>query len=227
MGITGWEPGEAIQAARTCFDAWLSRRGGQGNQEEKAMLRQVREFIRRKGESAFTDWDRPANDTDKHAPGKPDRAGYRRGCHDAGGNDAQEYFLFNEAWRGVVCKGHDAAAVGVCWSPKGIAARAAKQTARGWFVRACRPRGAPAWFISCRRCSIRTMIDWDGMLQGKRPPSVQSEAGQDGTLGTSEVSAGLPGSASPERTGDDRRRCLDCAKRAANGRCMAAAKGSL
>jgi uncharacterized protein (DUF927 family) len=129
MGITGWEPGEAIQAACTCFDAWLSRRGGQGNQEEKAMLRQVREFIRRKGESAFTDWDRPANDTDKHAPGKPDRAGYRRGCHDAGGNDAQEYFLFNEAWRGVVCKGHDAAAVGVCWSPKGIAARAAKQTA--------------------------------------------------------------------------------------------------
>jgi putative DNA primase/helicase len=78
-GITDWQPGEAMWAARKCFDAWLSRRGGQGNQEEKAMLRQVREFIRRKGESAFTDWDRPANDTDKHAPGKPDRAGYRRG----------------------------------------------------------------------------------------------------------------------------------------------------
>lgn len=72
------------------------------------------------------------------------------------------------------------------------------------------------------------MIDWDGMLQGgnARPP-VQSEAGQDAALATWEASAGLPGTASPDRTGDDRRRCLDCAKRAANGRCMAAAKGEL
>lgn len=137
-GITGWEPGEAMRAARTCFDAWLSRRGGQGNQEEKAMLRQVREFIRRKGESAFTDWDRPANDTDKHAPGKPDRAGYRRGCHDAEGNDAQEYFLFNEAWRGVVCKGHDAAAVGRLLVAKGYC-RKGSETDRPWLVRESLP----------------------------------------------------------------------------------------
>lgn len=137
-GITGWEPGEALRAARTCFDAWLSRRGGQGNQEEKAMLRQVREFIRRKGESAFTDWDRPANDTDKHAPGKPDRAGYRRGCHDAEGNDAQEYFLFNEAWRGVVCKGHDAAAVGRLLVAKGYC-RKGSETDRPWLVRESLP----------------------------------------------------------------------------------------
>lgn len=133
-GITGWQPGEALQAARTCFDAWLSRRGGQGNQEEKAMLRQIREFIRRKGESAFTDWDRPANDTDKHAPGKPDRAGYRRGCHDAEGNDSQEYFLFNEAWRGVVCKGYDAAAVGRLLVAKGYC-RKGSETDRPWLVR--------------------------------------------------------------------------------------------
>ena len=137
-GITGWQPGEAMQAARTCFDAWLSRRGGQGNQEEKAMLRQVREFIRRKGESAFTDWDRPANDTEKHAPGKPDRAGYRRGCHDAEGNDAQEYFLFNEAWRGVVCKGHDAAAVGRLLVAKGYC-RKGSETDRPWLVRESLP----------------------------------------------------------------------------------------
>jgi putative DNA primase/helicase len=137
-GITGWQPGEALQAARTCFDAWLSRRGGQGNQEEKAMLRQVREFIRRKGESAFTDWDRPANDTDKHAPGKPDRAGYRRGCQDAEGNESQEYFLFNEAWRGVVCKGYDAAAVGRLLVAKGYC-RKGSETDRPWLVRESLP----------------------------------------------------------------------------------------
>ena len=137
-GLTGWQPGEALQAARTCFDAWLSRRGGQGNQEEKAMLRQVREFIRRKGESAFTDWDRPANDTDKHAPGKPDRAGYRRGCQDAEGNESQEYFLFNEAWRGVVCKGYDAAAVGRLLVAKGCC-RKGSETDRPWLVRESLP----------------------------------------------------------------------------------------
>lgn len=137
-GITGWQPGEAMQAARTCFAAWLSRRGGQGNQEEKAMLRQVREFIRRKGESAFTDWDRPANDTDKHAPGKPDRAGYRRGCQDAEGNDAQEYFLFNEAWRAVVCKGYDPAAVGRLLVAKGYC-RKGSETDRPWLVRESLP----------------------------------------------------------------------------------------
>ncbi len=133
-GMTGWQPGEALSAARTCFDAWLSRRGGQGNQEEKAMLRQVREFIRRKGESAFTDWERPANDTDKHAPGKPDRAGYRRACHDAEGNESQEYFLFNEAWRSVVCKGYDAAAVGRLLVAKGYC-RKGSEANRPWQVK--------------------------------------------------------------------------------------------
>ena len=133
-GITGWEPGEAIQAARLCFDAWLARRGGQGNQEERAMLQQVREFLRRKGESAFSDWDRPANDTDKHAPGKPDRAGYRRTCPDADGNDTQEFFIFNEAFRGVVCKGFDAGAVGRLLVAKGFA-RKGTEADRPWLVR--------------------------------------------------------------------------------------------
>ena len=102
------------------------------------MLRQVREFLRRKGESAFTDWDRPANDTDKHAPGKPDRAGYRRACHDAEGNDAQEFFVFNEAWRGVVCKGYDAAAVGRLLVAKGYCRKGSEQD-RPWLARESLP----------------------------------------------------------------------------------------
>lgn len=137
-GITGWQPGEALQAARVCFDAWLSRRGGQGNQEEKAMLRQVREFLRRKGESAFTDWDRPSNDTSAHAPGKPDRAGYRRTCPDADGNDTQEFFIFNEAFRGVVCKGFDAGAVGRLLVAKGFA-RKGSEAGREWLVKEALP----------------------------------------------------------------------------------------
>ena len=137
-GITGWQPGEALQAGRTCFDAWLSRRGGQGNQEERAMLSQIREFLRRKGESAFTDWDRPANDTDKHAPGKPDRAGYRRACLDSEGNDTQEFFVFNEAFRGVICKGYDPGAVGRLLVAKGFC-RKGSEAGREWLVKEALP----------------------------------------------------------------------------------------
>lgn len=40
-GITGWPDGAAIQAAGLCFDAWLSRRGGAGSQEETEIIRRV------------------------------------------------------------------------------------------------------------------------------------------------------------------------------------------
>jgi uncharacterized protein (DUF927 family) len=130
-GIVPWEPGEAMKAARTCFDAWLARRGGEGNAEERAALRQVREFLRRYGESAFTDMDRPANDTDKHAPVRSDRAGYRR--HDAVA-DAVEYFIFNEVWRTRVCKGFDAATVGRTMAARGFVERGT-EAGREWLTR--------------------------------------------------------------------------------------------
>ncbi len=38
LGLTGWQPGEALQAAGACLKAWLSQRGGESNQEERAML---------------------------------------------------------------------------------------------------------------------------------------------------------------------------------------------
>lgn len=130
-GIVPWEAGEAMKAARTCFDAWLSRRGGEGNAEERAALGQVREFLRRYGESAFTDMDRPANDTDKHAPVRSDRAGYRR--HDAVA-DAVEYFIFNEVWRTRVCKGFDAATVGRMMAARGFVERGT-EAGREWLTR--------------------------------------------------------------------------------------------
>jgi uncharacterized protein (DUF927 family) len=102
-GLTGWNAGEAMQGVGACFMAWLSNRGGEGNHEERAMLRQVREFLSRYGESAFTDWDRPSM-TDTHAPVKSDRAGWRR--HDKD-KDQVHYFVSYDAWRERVCKGHD------------------------------------------------------------------------------------------------------------------------
>jgi uncharacterized protein (DUF927 family) len=129
-GIVPWQPGEAMKAARTCFDAWLTRRGGEGNAEERAALAAVREFLRRYGESAFTSWERPAND-DNRAPVRSDRAGYRR--HDTA-TDAVEYFIFTETWRTRVCKGFDAAAVGRMMAARGFVERGT-EAGREWLTR--------------------------------------------------------------------------------------------
>ncbi len=129
-GITGWEPGESMTAARTCFDAWKARRGGEGNQEERAALAAVREFLRRYGESSFTEWDRPPN-KDDHAPVRSDRSGYRK--HDAA-EDAVHFYIFNEVWRARVCKGFDAAAVGRLLVKRGFAEEGTEPD-RPWLVR--------------------------------------------------------------------------------------------
>jgi putative DNA primase/helicase len=64
-GLTGWPVGESERAARACFAAWLAARGGNGNGEIVAMLRQVRRFLETHGAGRFTDWHRAADD---HAP---------------------------------------------------------------------------------------------------------------------------------------------------------------
>ena len=45
--ITGWPPGAATQAARICFDAWLTRRGGAGSHEEAEIIKRLLETITR------------------------------------------------------------------------------------------------------------------------------------------------------------------------------------
>ncbi len=49
-GITGWVKGEATEAARRCFNAWLAARGHLDNGEDAAMLRQARQFLELNGE---------------------------------------------------------------------------------------------------------------------------------------------------------------------------------
>lgn len=44
-GITGWQPGEAMQAAMTNFRAWLHSFDGEGNKEDRAMLEQGAPFL--------------------------------------------------------------------------------------------------------------------------------------------------------------------------------------
>lgn len=105
-GITGWQPGEAMQAAITCFKAWLQAFGGEGNREEWAMIDQVRHFLELHGEARFTDIGRTVVD-DNHTPRTMNKAGFRE--KNTEGN--LEYYCYPEVFKAEVCKGFDYRAV--------------------------------------------------------------------------------------------------------------------
>ena len=129
-GITGWDSGEATQAARVCFAAWLDGRGGAGNVEQVSILRQVTGFFQAHGDSRFTWWHRALDD---RKPNTINRAGFKRmltkdgaeissnsdhhreygdAIHPSEAQDAQlEYFVLPEVFRTEVCKGYSVKAV--------------------------------------------------------------------------------------------------------------------
>ena len=129
-GLTGWPQGESERAAKACFDAWLAARGGAGNGEVSAMLRQVRAFFEMHGEGRFTWWHRGADD---HNAKTLHRAGFRRMVNEdgkpiktdsqhlheygdkmtagAGEGVSVEYFVLPEVFRAEICKGFDYRAV--------------------------------------------------------------------------------------------------------------------
>ena len=129
-GLTGWDEGESEDAAKACFDAWLAARGGAGNGEVTAMLRQVRGFFEAHGEGRFTWWHRAADD---HNAKTLQRAGFRRMVGEDGKpikSDADhqfeygdrmpapegerislEYFVLPEVFRTEICRGFDHKAV--------------------------------------------------------------------------------------------------------------------
>lgn len=129
-GLTGWEPSESEEAARTCFEAWLAARGGTGNAEERQILRQVRRFLEANGEGRFAWWHRAADD---HASKTLNRAGLRRLLDSdgkpvksnaqfgtefgprmpatLGENTSVEFFILRETFTTEVCAGFEPRAV--------------------------------------------------------------------------------------------------------------------
>lgn len=98
LGITGWEKGEAYQAAMACFNSWLDGRGGIGNQEVRAIKSQVRAFFEAHGESRFADWeDNPINPRTVI-----NRAGFRKKQP-----DGDIFAVLPEAYSHEVCAGFD------------------------------------------------------------------------------------------------------------------------
>ena len=127
-GLTGWPAGEAIRAAHTCFDAWLTLRGGAGSSEKANMHRQVRSFFETHGDARFAYWHRVGDD---HASKTINRAGLRRVFYPDGtpykaiGNTAVDtplgsvyedggtviYYVLPDVFINEVCKGLDVKAV--------------------------------------------------------------------------------------------------------------------
>lgn len=100
-GLTGWPEGEAIDAARKCFTAWLDAFGGTGNLEERSILAQVRAFLEAHGASRFED---VTINSDQRIP---NRAGFFR----TGKTGVREYLVLPETFRRDVCQGFDTKAV--------------------------------------------------------------------------------------------------------------------
>lgn len=64
------------------------------------------------------------------------------------------------------------------------------------------------------------MIDWGAMLPAGAAPLVDTSPQNEDREPAPAIES-LPGIASPERRGDDRRRCSECAKMGHGGRCLA------
>jgi len=129
-GLTGWPVGESERAAAACFNAWRAARGGDGNGEILAMLRQVRRFLELHAEGRFAMWHRGSDD---HAPKTLQRAGVRRMLNAEGepvktnsqfgaeygdrmpaalGEGVSfEFFILAETFRTELCQGFDFKAV--------------------------------------------------------------------------------------------------------------------
>lgn len=73
-GLTGWAAGEATEAAAVGLAIWLENRGSSDNQETKAVLDAVQDFIDRHGDSRFS-----VLNGSPDAPVVRDRAGWRDG----------------------------------------------------------------------------------------------------------------------------------------------------
>jgi uncharacterized protein (DUF927 family) len=109
FGITLWPAGEANRAAETCYRAWLAHRGGVGDQEIEAGIRQVRTFIEAFGDSRFVAaWER---DPDRVV----NRAGFRKETP-AG----WEYLVLPEQWRAELARGYDASALAKAMIARGL-----------------------------------------------------------------------------------------------------------
>jgi putative DNA primase/helicase len=110
-GITGWNEGEADNAAGACFEAWLGQRGTTGDREAQKGIEQVRAFLESHGSSRFeAAWGTPGNTMQPHEQRVINRAGFKKRSAEDNREAAWDYYVLPEAMK-EICKGHDHKAI--------------------------------------------------------------------------------------------------------------------
>ncbi len=103
--LTGWRPGEAIEASERCFHEWVRARGTKGASDIEAAISQVRSFLGANGASRFQLLN-PVQ-PDIAAERITNRAGFKRLNSDG----QTEYLILQETFRTETCAGYSYAAV--------------------------------------------------------------------------------------------------------------------
>ncbi len=133
-GILPWKPGSATSAIRTCFNAWLSYRGGAGATEDMQIIRQVTLFIEQHGISRFQPLT-PNSDPLFESGAYHNRAGFRDTK-----NGRVIYYVLLESFASEVCKGFDARKAAQVLRGAGILT-----PGDGQRLQAKPPRDLPGW----------------------------------------------------------------------------------
>ncbi len=109
-GLTGWPAGAAAEAAGRLFLEWVKAFGGEGNQEPRRMVEQVREWLQRNAPSRLEDL-RRSNAEDTHAPRVENRAGWKRPTKDTEAfpekEQVQEFLIYPAIFKGELAQGFD------------------------------------------------------------------------------------------------------------------------
>jgi putative DNA primase/helicase len=118
-GAVAWPVGECVKAGKAMFDAFVAQRGGVGNSESYAMLRQAKAFFDEHGDARFTDMARAADD---HAPKTMKRAGFRKTIKKDLDDSIEgcEYLVLTEVFRTEIAAGYDYKSVLNMLKEKGV-----------------------------------------------------------------------------------------------------------
>jgi putative DNA primase/helicase len=96
-GLTGWDPGEATDGARACFNNWLSQLGSTiHSKEHHQAIERIKGFIESHGESRFNDLDK----ADAISNPIQNRAGYKKRL-----DDETVYYFLPTVFKNEVCSG--------------------------------------------------------------------------------------------------------------------------
>ena len=116
--ITGWNQGEAFDATKKCFDAWLTHRGGSAAGDVSNGISQVRHFLELHGASRFYEMgvldciDRTIQ-----------RCGFKERPGGLTSKEAFDYYILPEVFKNKVCKGYDATGIAKALEKRGILIR--------------------------------------------------------------------------------------------------------